>query len=164
MRSAKRAIRCREAAMRSRFAILAVALIGNAISAHSQTLDEQERCAAQARRAFQEVENQFKTQPLTQTISSDYESHYNTKIKKCLMLMERIDTLASGKGNITTTATLMDAYERHVYANYIWISSPTKKYWEVPPAACELFPVRQEKKICADRDEFDSFVSEYMEK
>ncbi len=144
-----------------------VALIASAIPARPQTLEEQERCAGQAHKAFQEWENESKKAPLANflaPISQDYESHYNTKLKKCLILIENSFGHTSGQGNITTGATLMDAYERHVYASYIWISSPTKKYWEVPPASCELFPVLQGKKICADRDEFDAFVAGYMEK
>ncbi len=153
--------------MRSRFVVIAVVLLAIAIPARSQTLDDQERCASQARKAFQEWKNESKKGPganLVETLSSDYESHYNTKIKKCLILIEGSSTLASGKGNISTSATLMDAYERHVYAYYLWISSPTKKYWEVPPMDCELISTFQEKKNCANRDEFDAFVAGYMEK
>jgi len=39
----------------------------------------------------------------------------------------------------------------------------TKKYWEVPPTTCELIPTSREKTICSSRDEFDAFVSKYME-
>ena len=103
--------------MRSRFAALAVVLLASTIPARSQTPDDQERCAAQARKAFQEWENQLKEVPLIETLSSDYESHYNTKIRKCLIVISGLSTLASGKGSVTTSVTLMDAYERHVYAN-----------------------------------------------
>jgi hypothetical protein len=148
--------------MRSRFAALAVVLLASTIPARSQTPDDQERCAAQARKAFQEWENQLKKVPLIKTLSSDYESHYNTKIRKCLIVISGMSTLASGKGSVTTSVTLMDAYERDVFANYIGISSPTKK--EVPPMDCELIPTFQVKKFCANRDEFDAFVAGYMEK
>jgi len=147
--------------MRSRFAALAVVLLASTIPARSQTPDDQERCAAQARKAFQEWENISKKVPLVETLSS-YESHYNTKISKCLIVISGMSTLASGKGSVTTSVTLMDAYERYVYANYIGISSPTKK--EVPPLDCELIPTFPKKKICANRHEFDAFVAGYMEK
>jgi hypothetical protein len=153
--------------MRLRFIVLAAVLLASALPARSQTLDDQERCAAQARKAFQEWESDNKKGPvanLFQTLSSDYESHYNTKIKKCLMLIESTSTMASGNGNITTSAMLVDAYERHLYASYIWITSPPKKYWEVPPTECELIPASQKKKICTSRDEFDAFVAGYLEK
>ncbi len=143
-------------------------MLASAIPTRSQTLDDQERCAAQARKAFQEWEADSKKGPganLVQTLSSDYESHYNTKIKKFLMLIVNTSTHGlAAKENYSNAATLMDAYERHVYAYYLWISSPTKKYWEVPPMMCELNPVQQEKKNCTSREEFDAFVAGYMEK
>ncbi len=148
--------------MRSRFAALAVVLLASPIPARSQPPDDQERCAAQARKAFQEWENLSKKVPLVETLSSDYESHYNTKIRKCLIVISGMSTLASGKGSVITSVALMDAaYEHYVYAYYIGISSPTKK--EVPPLDCEL-SLTLEKKICANRDEFNAFVAGYMEK
>jgi len=153
--------------MRSRFAALAVVLLASTIPALSQTPDDQERCAAQARKAFQEWENVSedvsKKVPLVETLSSDYESHYNTKIRKCLIVISGMSTLATGVGSVITSVTLMDAaYEHYVYAYYIGISSPTKK--EVPPLDCELIPTFPKKKICANRHEFDAFVAGYMEK
>jgi hypothetical protein len=148
--------------MRSYFVVLAAVLLVSTIPARSQTLDDQERCAAQARKAFQEWEADSKKGPLGHLYEtqSDYESHYNTKVKKCLMLIENTSTPASGVGNISTSATLMDAYERHVYAYYLWITKEGRKYWEVPPADCELNPVQQQKKICTSREAFDAFVAE----
>jgi hypothetical protein len=152
--------------MRSRFVVLLVVLIMSAIPARSQTLDDQERCASQARKAFQERESDSKKGPfgnLSETISSDYESHYNTKIKKCLMLIENTEWSKTST-NTLVSATLMDAYERHVYAAFSWASREGKKYWEVPPSICDLMPVQQEKKNCASREEFDAFVAGYLEK
>ncbi len=149
--------------MRSRFAALAVVLLASPIPAGSQTPDDQERCAAQARKAFQEWENLSKKASLVETLSSDYEIHYNTKIRKCLIVISGMSTLASGTGSVITSVALMDAaYEHYVYAYYIGISSPTKK--EVPPLDCELIPTSPEKKICANRHQFDAFVAGYMEK
>ena len=150
--------------MRSRFAALAVVLLASTIPARSQTPDDQERCAAQARKAFQEWENLSKKVPLVETLSSDYESHYNTKIRKCLIVISGMSTLATGVGSVITSVTLMDAaYEHYFYAYYIGISSPTKK--EVAPLDCELIPTSSpEKKLCANRHEFDAFVAGYMEK
>ena len=153
--------------MRSRFVALVVVLLVSPIPARSQTPDDQERCAAQAQKAFQEwenvSENVSKKVPLVETLSSDYESHYNTKIRKCLIVISGISTLTSGTGSVIISVALMDAaYEHYVYAYYIGISSPKKK--EVPPLDCELIPTFPEKKICANRDEFDAFVAGYMEK
>jgi hypothetical protein len=88
-----------------------------------------------------------------QRISADYQSHYFTKTGKCLVLVETSDMLA---GAISTT-------EGRPYATYVWMSQKDKKYWEVPPTACELSPSLREKKQCKTREEFDAFVAGYME-
>ena len=145
--------------MRLNVILLVAMLVTSVIPARSQTLDDQERCAAQAQKAFQQLENERKTAPFaneTSIISSDYESHYNTKLKKCLMLIET----QMSTGNLVT---LMDAYERRGFASYVWVMCEGKKYWEVPPTFCELTPTHSEKKYCADRDGFDAFVASYME-
>jgi hypothetical protein len=132
--------------------------------AHSQTLDQQERCAQQARRAFQEIQAEAKItskQWGSQEISSDHQSHYNTKSGKCLMLVET--TTSHTGGETSMSAYLMDANERRQYASYLWISRKGKKYWEVPPTSCELTPSLKEKKLCRSREEFDEFVAGYME-
>jgi len=62
-----------------------------------------------------------------------------------------------------TSVYLSDAYERRIYAEYLWFSHETKQYWEVPPSTCELIPSLREKKHCNSREEFDAFVAGYME-
>jgi hypothetical protein len=130
---------------------------------HSQSLDLQALCAAQARKAFQEAEREFNNDPagkLQTTVSSDYQSHYNTKLKKCLVLVEATRMLGSQS---STSVYLTDAFERRMYASYLWISRGNKKYWEVPPSTCELTPSLRQKKNCTTREEFDAFVADYME-
>jgi hypothetical protein len=132
--------------------------------AHGQTLDQQERCAQQARRAFQEIQAEAKAADKkfgSHEVSSDYQSHYNTKIGKCLMFVESMGSLAGGE--MSTTAYLIDANERRQYAFYLWLSKKDKKYWEVPPSSCDLTPSLKEKKFCTSREEFDEFVAAYME-
>jgi hypothetical protein len=130
--------------------------------ARSQSLDFQAMCATQSRKAFQEYENEFKTGvgKMYTTISSDYQSHYNTQLKKCLLLIESTRMLGDQS---STFVTLMDAYERRLYANYLWISRKDKKYWEVPSMQCELVPSLRNKRNCTTREEFDAFVAEYIE-
>jgi len=131
---------------------------------HTQSLDLQATCAAQAKKAFLEWDAEskkselFNMEPLE--LSNDYQSHYNTKLKKCLILIESSSWLAKTQ---TITVYLSDAYERRIYASYIWNSHPTKKYWEVPPSTCELVPSLRNKKTCTSREEFDAFVADYME-
>ena len=118
--------------------ILSVIMFGSI--AHAQSLDQQERCAQQAKRAYAELDAQNRAEMQQMgtgmsVVSSDYQSHYNVKLGKCLMLVERTDMLGSQS---TTTAYVMDANERRQYAAYVWMSREGKKYWEVPPVACEL--------------------------
>jgi len=133
------------------------------VSAHSQSLDFQATCAAQSRKAFQEYEYEFTNGPggkHFRTISSNYQSHYNTKLKKCMALIESTRMLANQS---STSLILTDAFERRDYAYYLWVSREGKKYWEVPPSQCELIPSLREKKNCTTREEFDAFVAGYME-
>src|SRR5215813_12365702 len=100
------------------------------VSANAQPLDLQATCAAQARKAFNEFEREWKNDPAGKafkTLSTDYQSHYNTKLKKCLMLITMM-------GNQSQTSVyLSDAYERRIYAEYLWFSHEAS-----PPATCEL--------------------------
>jgi hypothetical protein len=135
-----------------------------ATTGHTQTLDQQERCAVQAKRSFQEIQATDSAEQKKlggERLSGDYQSHYNTKSGKCLMLVETTDMLAGGTSS--TTAYLIDANERRQYATYLWMSRKDKKYWEVPPTACELVPSLREKTFCKSREEFDAFVAQYLE-
>jgi hypothetical protein len=129
----------------------------------AQSLNQQARCAAQSQKAFLEWQRDFKSGPaanLASLVSSDYQSHYNTKLNKCLLLIEATSMLGNQSSN---SALLMDAYERRPYASYLWISRENKKYWEVPPTGCELLPSLREKRNCTTREGFDAFVADYME-
>jgi hypothetical protein len=150
--------------MRATTVLGIIFVIACATLARSQSLDLQATCATQARKAFQEWENEWRTGPFGRgytTVSSDYQSHYNTKIKKCLLLIEATRML--GKNQISTFVNLIDAYERRPYASYVWSTRENKKYWEVPPTVCELTPSLRKKTDCTTREEFDAFVAEYME-
>jgi hypothetical protein len=152
--------------------ILAIIAASLARPACAQTLDDQERCATQAEKAFQTWKREDRAEGErvgSSLVFADYSSHYNTKLQKCLMLVEAQHQLghltqASPSGpTSSTTAALTDAYERRTYAVYVWMSRPDKKYWEVPPTSCELIPTPREKRNCATREEFDDFVARYLE-
>ena len=142
-----------------RLSVVFVTLIFT-VSAYAQPLDLQATCAAQARKAFNKFEREWNTDPAVKAFkppSTDYQSHYNTKLKKCLMLITMM-------GNQSQTSVyLSDAYERRIYASYLWFSHEIKEYWEVPTITCELIPSLREKKHCNSREEFDAFVAGYME-
>ena len=145
------------------FGVLLFSATALTTSATAQSLAEQERCAVQAKTAFQAWETDQKTgdrQFGTSLVSADYQSHFNIKSQKCLMLIESSSQLGKQFSN---QALLVDANERRVYAYYLWISHEGKKYWEVPPATCDLIPSLREKNTCSTRDEFDEFVAGYLE-
>ena len=144
-------------------ALVVLGVLSSCTFATAQTLDLQAMCATQARKTFQELEYEFKSDSagkMFATVSNDYQNHYNTKIKKCLMLTEATRMLGNQS---STSVTLLDAFERRTYASYLWIARENKKYWEVPPMACELSASNRLKKNCTSREEFDAFVAEYME-
>jgi hypothetical protein len=150
--------------MRRALAIILIVIAFGSIAC-AQSLDQQERCMQQAKRTYTELDaqNGAETQRMglkTVHISGDYQSHYNVKLGKCLMLVERSDMLDSQS---ITTAYVMDANEHRQYAIYVWMSREGKKYWEVPPMACELTPSLREKRFCKTREEFDEFAAPYME-
>jgi hypothetical protein len=144
---------------------LALATVaGFASPAHSQTLDLQMACSVQAKKAFQEYSAEDRVESAKvgiSTLSIDYQSHYNTKINRCLILTDK--TSLTGGGQTSTSVILWDALERRTYANWLWQSHRTKKYWEVPPISCELTRSFEDRKNCTSREEFDAFVADYME-
>jgi hypothetical protein len=145
------------------FMAVAVALPIGALRA--QSLQEQAMCAAQAKKTFEEDSNQWDSESKNmklgmQTISSDYQSHYNTKLGHCLILTTRMYSFG---GETTTSKNLYDAFERRDYASYLWTTRTGKKYWEVSPISCQFGPSYGQTKFCKTEDEFNTFVSEYMQ-
>lgn len=147
--------------------LLAIILITIAFGsiARAQSPDQQEQCAQLAKRVYAEfgVENAAETQKTGSKkvrILGDYQSHFNVKLGKCLMLIETRDMLDS---QFIISAYVVDVNERRQYATYAWMSREGKKYWEVPPMACSLALSLRETRICKTRDEFDEFLAPYME-
>ena len=127
------------------------------------TLDQQERCAMQAKRAFEELHANAQA---GQTPLDKYKSHYYTKTGKCLMLFERnyMDAVAPGREDFHDLASLIDANDRRPYAAYEKIShlTPPAPDGTEPSPRCELTPSPGEEKKCTTRGEFDAFVAGYL--
>jgi hypothetical protein len=127
------------------------------------TLDPQERCAMQAKRAFEELHANAQ---VGQAPLDKYRSHYYTKTGKCLMLFERnyVDAVAPGTEDFHDLASLIDANDRRQYAAYEKIShlNPPAPGRTEPLPRCELTPSLGEEKKCATREEFDAFVNGYL--
>lgn len=97
---------------------IAITAIVGGTSASAQSLAEQAQCTAQAKRTFQEqAANSTELNELgmhMHTISFDYQSHYNTKINRCLILTTKSFGVA-GESEISISKNLYDAFERRDY-------------------------------------------------
>ncbi|MFZ3320736.1 MAG: hypothetical protein WA190_00080 [Usitatibacter sp.] len=138
---------------------LQIAALTDAIAnktAAREDFERQKECAAQSEREFRalgwEKENQAAIFPAA------YQSHFNAKFNKCFMSLES----HSPDGKVTSRS-LFDVYQHRDYATYMWMVSPTKKYWEVPPTICTLTPIGSDEVTCKSDEEYKAFVALYME-
>jgi hypothetical protein len=120
-------------------------------TAPAQTLQEQQVCATKAKKYFLEQAGQ--------AVSADYESHYNTKLRKCLVLIHLVKVTGPFTSIIRQVS---DVFERHIYGDYLWQSQSGKKYWEVEPITCEVTPTLALRRRCRSREEFDAMISDFM--
>jgi ABC-type transporter MlaC component len=144
-----------------------IALAAWQIPAHSQSLALQERCAAEASNTFRQLqsENDAKYDPATliQKAVGNFQSHYNSKLNRCLLLISRVAVipLSTNLSNQQRQSFLVDANERRYYASYV----ETQLALETKPKVerCELRPTMRYRTVCTSRDEFDAFVATYLE-
>jgi hypothetical protein len=133
--------------------ICIVALVGATSVTRAQTLDQQERCASSARKFFNEMQAEVNVEARepkspTSVFSSDYESHYNTTLNRCLILVKKV--LRSG-----LTVYLVDANERREYAYYF----DNDGHISCTLTTSSAKPVT----YCKTKQEFDEFVARHME-
>jgi hypothetical protein len=95
---------------------------------------------------------------------AEYTNHYNSKMGKCFIEMTVRVQMKSDLATIWTNKFLSDAYEGKAYGNYSWHTVQGKKYWEVPPVECSMFPDGTDGSLqrCTSEAEFDAFVAKYM--
>ncbi len=117
-------------------AVIAIIITASGVTARGQSLQEQAMCAAQAERAYRDWNNAGSIREI-KSLTESYQSHYNTKLDKCLIL---IDWTYEYKGQLTTLEQLLDAFERHVFANYIVNSSAQ---------ICQLTPTLDKTTNCS---------------
>jgi hypothetical protein len=131
---------------------IAIIVAAGATMAQGQSLQDQAICAEQAKAAFQDYKGGAHPPGF-----SDYKSHYNQALNKCFILINQKSEL---NGQPVMATELYDAIERRGLASYIQLTMEGKQYLR----NCELTPTLQEKEtICASKQEFDAFVSKYME-
>ena len=124
------------------------------VNAKSNLLGYQEKCAEQARKAFNDLG--YKPNDM-----AGYENHYNTKLNKCFVVVESTD--AKFAPTIWTHKSLFDAYEGKGYGDYSWHTVKDKKYWEVAPFMCKVVLPSGDDKYCNSNDEFEALIKGYME-
>jgi hypothetical protein len=136
--------------------VMLCAAMGSTVAAQPRTdearqhkLDLQERCAQAAEKTFRS--SGWKTE-----LGSAYQSHYNQTLGVCLIEIE-----GHTEGGVTKSVS--DAIEGRLYALYVWIQKPGKKYWEVPPVTCQLIPTQKEKRDCTSDREYTDFAASLME-
>jgi hypothetical protein len=138
-----------------------IALLNAQRAAPRASIEDQGKCAAHAAKLFNELGyNENVPAPGFQR----YASHYNITRGKCFVLIEHSAFPSSGGGvQNTRTINLYDAVERRSYGDFLWISSGTKKYWEVKPMMCRTNPSVATEELCDSEEQFKEFVAKYME-
>lgn len=137
------------------------AAVAFATTAHAQSLIDQAQCAAQAKTEYQEFLTEWKQKggENLELDLSEYESHYNAELQRCLMLLS-IAVFSHSTGKLTQTITLDDAFDHRGYAAFSRIISD--RALDVL-MLCTLTPTYGDTLNCKTRAEFDEFVARYME-
>ena len=147
-------------------AMVAAAYVAGSPALPQVNLDSQERCAHQAETVFREGGySKDITRPKgdegdNNDVIANFESHYNTALDKCFMLLEIFGVGGSNAG--FQIRSLLDAYEGRTYAEFAWGPTETKKHWEVQPY-CRLMSSQNDQSNCQSETEFNAFISRYME-
>jgi hypothetical protein len=121
------------------------------------TLAQQKICADQATRSFNGSD--FSKHGKADTMSYEYTSHYDAAANVCYIMV--IGTF-NGKGKPAASDLVYDAFEGRVYANYVWINTQNKKYWEVPPMMCSVKPRGGDELTCHSSDEFETLIDKHF--
>jgi hypothetical protein len=130
---------------------IVIIIAASATMAQGQSSQDQPTCAQQAKAAFQEYKEGAPPG------FSDYQSHHNKTLNKCFILINQKSEL---NGQPLMVVELYDAIERRWLASYTQLTKERKEYL----LNCELKPTSQEKEtICVSKQQFDAFVSKYME-
>jgi hypothetical protein len=87
-----------------------------------------------------------------------YTSHYDPTVNVCYI---RVHSISAEKFPMVTDV-VYDAFGGRVYANYMWINSQNKKYWEVSPSTCELHIPGKPDEKCKTDAEFDALTEKYF--
>jgi hypothetical protein len=125
--------------------------------ANAQLPDNQQKCSTEAKTAFEELRGEYNAEVKGLQLKvdvglNDYRHYYNSKLKRCLLLIDKNTTMV---GELSHTSYLIDT-DRRMYAVYIETNGQVQ--------SCTLIQSARQTTACKRRDEFDAFVSQYLEK
>ncbi|MBU3562836.1 MULTISPECIES: hypothetical protein [Polynucleobacter] len=112
-----------------------------------KSLELSKKCSDQSIIAFKQLGFKVGT-------TDFYENHYNNKLNKCFILIQ--SPIATASAN----KQLIDAFELKSYA--YWEVRFDNKKLENAFQVCEITIPNEPKKLCKSADDFDKFVSAYM--
>jgi hypothetical protein len=113
------------------------------------SLAQQKMCDEQAAKKFRESGH---------GALDTYTSHYDPTVNVCYI---RVNSTSTKKFPIVADV-VYDAFGGRIYANYMWINSQNKKFWEVPPSTCEIHIPGKPDEICKTATEFDELTAKYF--
>jgi hypothetical protein len=115
----------------------------------AENLDLQEKCAHQASSVFEEMG--WKKRPL-----AAYANHYHQRLNKCFIEISSMNAPS-------VSMSVHDAFEGKEYAEYLWISTQGKRYWEVKPVTCKVTLLSGDETTCTSQKEFEQLIEVYMD-
>jgi hypothetical protein len=125
--------------------------------ANAQSPDNQQKCSTEAKRAFEELRREYDAEVRGLQLKvdvglNDYRHYYNSKLKRCLLLINKNTTMVD---ELSHTSYLIDT-DRRMYAVYVETNGQVQ--------SCTLIQSARQATACKSRGEFDAFVSQYLEK
>jgi hypothetical protein len=137
-------------------AACAIAAVLNPI-ANAQSPDNQQKCSTEAKTTFEELRREYDAevkglQLKVEVGLNDYRHYYNSTLKRCLLLINKDTAMVD---ELSHTSYLIDT-DRRIYAVYIETNGQVQ--------SCTLIQSARQTTACKRRDEFDAFVSQYLEK
>ena len=126
-------------------------------TANAQSPDPQQQCSTDAKRVFEDLRRTYDAEVRGLQLKvdvglNDYRHYYNSKLKRCLLLVNKNTTMVD---DLSHTSYLIDT-DRRMYAVYM----ETNRQMQ----SCTLIQSVRQTAACKSRDEFDAFVSQYLEK
>jgi hypothetical protein len=121
------------------------------------SLSQQKQCADQSKRAFDEYVASVKNSK--DGMGYGFTSHFDQKNNICYILVNGGPMM---NRKPAFSSMVFDAYEGRQYADYFWMNTDNKKYWEVAPLLCNVQPRNAEQILCQSDEEFTSLIEKYF--